>query len=154
MARYLNKGKPPGSQVNGYAFFPQGEIAEFPPSVPPSRYWVPLDDEAVECMKKLKAQLEAKAKTTPTAPRGPSIDDIVIEIPSDEPDRSLVEPANEERTLGQMAPGEDSRINRGPVEGETGKADGDPFGLAGRDLNENPDPKQQPKKNRAADKVV
>lgn len=148
MARYLNKGKPPGAYVNGYPFFPQGEIAEFAADVPPSRHWIPLDDEAVQCMKKLKAQLEAQAKTKPSAPRGPTLDDIVTEIPSDEPDRSLVEPESDEKTLGQLATKDESRISRGPVD-EGGKTENDAFATGGRKLTENEKPK-----GRAADKVV
>lgn len=97
MAKYLNKGLPPGAFRDGYEFFPVGEIAEFPKDVQASKYWVPLDEEAVEALAKIGVVAKIKddshvrealgGRTPPGAPydSGPKKED------------------DGERTLGQMA---------------------------------------------------
>ncbi len=53
MAKYRNQSPHPGSYIPGYEFFKTGTVAEFTPDVVPNRNWVPLDDEAVECLRKI-----------------------------------------------------------------------------------------------------
>jgi hypothetical protein len=155
VAKYQNKGKPPGSHVNGYAFFPTGEVAEFPPSVAPSRFWVPLDDEAVECMKKLKKALEDRAAKRAAAPAPrQAFEDVVTEIPSNEPDRSLVEQDDDERTLADLAPKGDARLTRGPVADDDRKTEDTALGTGGRQLTDPEPPLGVRKKPRESDKVI
>jgi hypothetical protein len=152
MAKYRIEGKPPGAYIATHGFFPNGEEVELPKETPPGRNWVPLDDEAVECKRKLKAQLEARLKAPPQ-PADP-LADVVTEIPSQEPDRSLVKHLDEEdgRTLADLAGKPNARIEAGAreVDAEERRIIDAALGTGGRKLSE---PDGSPKK-RAADKPI